>query len=90
MVVHATLVKSNPKLSEFDTKRGISMLESAADQAVPALSHLLLQDKHRQVNTENMRWNLESHPGYIIYHDDRYQYSKIIIVTSLRELLMCR
>lgn len=29
------------------------MLESAADQAAPALSHLLLQGNHRQVHTEN-------------------------------------
>ena len=40
------------------------MLESAADQATPALSHQLLQGHHSQVNTENMRWSLESHPAY--------------------------
>lgn len=41
------------------------MLEnSAAAEAAPALSHLLLQDKNRQVNKESMRWRLDSYPAY--------------------------
>lgn len=41
-MVHATLLKSNPKLSNFAAEWRFSMLESAADQAAPALAHQLL------------------------------------------------
>ena len=40
------------------------MLESAADQAPPALPYLLIQGQHRQEKTENMRWSVESDPAY--------------------------
>ena len=64
------------------------MLESAADQAASALSHLLLQEPQANAYIE-YRWSLDSCPAYrgaTMMADINI----IIIVTFLRHLLMYR
>lgn len=51
------IVVSDPKLTKFGSKRRIPMLESTANYAAPALSHLLPQaSEYREY-----RWSLDSY-----------------------------